>query len=59
MFLPSAPFRCRSVVTFPTAYLATGASICTVVNAWNADGMSTLVILRPTSNVGLAGLVVS
>ena len=56
MFLPSAPFRCRSVVTVPAAYLATGASICTVVNAWKADGMSTLVSLSPTSKVGLAGV---
>ena len=41
------------------AYLATGASICTVVNAWNAAGMLTFSILRPTSKVGLAGSVVS
>jgi hypothetical protein len=59
MSLPSAPFIRRSVEKFPRAYLATGASSRTVVNASNAAGMSTLVIRRPTSNAGLVGLVVS
>ena len=59
MFLPSAPFRWKSVDNSPEAYFATGASFWTVVKALKAEGMSSLVNLRPTLKVGFFGSVVS
>jgi hypothetical protein len=59
MSLPSPPVRCRSVLKLPRAYLATGASRWMVTSCLKADGMSIVCSLRPTSKVGLAGVVVS
>ncbi len=59
MFLPRAPFTCRSVDTLPMAYFATGASACTVAKASNAEGMSTFIMRKPTSNAGLVVSTVS
>ena len=47
------------VDTVRSAYLATGASIWTVVNALSGRGYVHLGHLEPTSNVGLVGSVVS